>query len=302
MAYRVHKYARQWYPYSPGQSALTDVLTDNMMSKSLNYVSQLSAQPPLVAPEALRRQVQAIPNGFTFYKESQIGQIAPLYKNALNYSIPKEERDLVRLSIDKWMSTPFFNMMTQIMQKTGQPPTAFQISRAEAQNAILLGPQVGSLINDIGDPSVDAVWDWETRNSTVPEMPAILEDYLFEQLERTGIAKVETINEYTGILAQNQSRVIKQQNIIDALSLSGMIIEQYPEAQHVLKAYPLMRGAMDSTNIDQDTIAEQAEYQEIVDQIKEDEQLMQQAALQKNTSESYKNMTGAPEEGSPVAA
>jgi len=302
MAYRVHKYARQWYPYSPGQSALTDVLTDNMMSKSLNYVSQLSAQPPLVAPEALRRQVQAIPNGFTFYKESQIGQIAPLYQNALNYSIPKEERDLVRLSIDKWMSTPFFNMMTQIMQKTGQPPTAFQISRAEAQNAILLGPQVGSLINDIGDPSVDAVWDWETRNSTVPEMPAILEDYLFEQLERTGIAKVETINEYTGILAQNQSRVIKQQNIIDALTLSGMIIEQYPEAQHVLKAYPLMRGAMDSTNIDQDTIAEQAEYQEIVDQIKEDEQLMQQAALQKNTSESYKNMTGAPEEGSPVAA
>ena len=120
------------------------------------------------------------------------------------------------------------------------------------------------------------------------------------ELDRTGIARIETINEYTGILAQNQSRVIKQQNIIDALALSGMILEQYPEAQHVLKAYPLMRGAMDSANIDQDTIREQPEYQEIIEQIKEDEQIAQQAALQKNTSESYKNMTGAPEEGSPV--
>ena len=300
MAWRVHKYARQWYPYSPGQCALTDVLTDNMMTKSLNYVSQMSAQPPMVMPEALKRQVKPIPNGFTFYKEAQIGQIAPLYQNALNYAVPAEERNLIRLSIDKWMSTPFFNMMTQVMQKTGQPPTAFQISRAEAQNAILLGPQVGSLINDIGNPSVDAVWDYQTRNSTVPEMPAVLEDYLMAELDRTGIARIETINEYTGILAQNQSRVIKQQNIIDALALSGMILEQYPEAQHALKAYPLMRGAMDSANIDQDTIREQPEYQEIIEQIKEDEQIAQQAALQKNTSESYKNMTGAPEEGSPV--
>lgn len=302
MAWRVHKYARQWYPYSPGQCALTDVLTDNMMTKSLSYVAQLSAQPPMLAPAALKGQLMAIPNGFTFYKEAQIGQVASLYQNSLKFAVPDNERTLTRLSIDKWMSKAFFSMMTDVMLKTGQPPTAFQLSRAEAQNAILLGPQVGSLINDIGNPSVDAVWDWETRNSVVPEMPAILEDYLLEQLERTGIARVETINEYTGILAQNQSRIIKQQSIIDAMAMSELIVAQYPDAAHVLKAYPLMRGAMDSTNVDQDAIADLPEYQEIIDQIREDEQIAQQAVLQKNTSESYKNMTGAPEEGSPVAA
>ena len=301
MSWRVHKYARQWYPYSPAQCALVDALMNNQMTKSLQRAAQLTAQPPLLVPQALQGKVYNVPNGFTYYTdELLLDGVRELYSRGVNWVVPNEERERVQGMIDRWFSKEFFTMMTQIMDKTGQPPTAFQIQRAESEKTTLLGPQVGSLKNDIGNPAVDIVWDYETRHSTVPEMPAILEDYLFEKMERTGVARIETINEYTGILAQTQSRVMEQQGVVDALTISAMVVEQYPEAKYALKPYHLMRKGLDTTNLDQDIIAKEDEYQAIIKQIQEDERVAQQSELNKQAAQSYQAMTNAPEPGSPV--
>lgn len=299
MSWRVHKYARQWYPYSPAQCSIVDALMNNQMTKSLQRATQLLAQPPLLIPQSLQGKVYNVPNGFTYYTDELAESgVRELYSRGLNWVVPNEERTRVQAMIDRWFSKEFFTMMTQIMDKTGQPPTAFQISRAESEKTTLLGPQVGSLKNDIGNPAVDIVWDYETRHSTVPDMPAILEDYLFEKFERTGVGRVETINEYTGILAQTQSRVMEQQSVVDALTISGMMIEQYPETKYVLKPYHLMRKGLDTTNVDQDIINSEDDYQKIIDQIQEDAQVQQQSELNKQAAQSYQAMTHAPEAGS----
>jgi hypothetical protein len=59
-----------------------------------------------------------------------------------------------------------------------------------------------------------------------------------------------------------------------------------------------MRQGLDTTNVDQDSINSEEEYQKIIDQIQEDAQVQQQSELNKNAAQSYQAMTHAPEAGS----
>jgi hypothetical protein len=301
MVWRVHKYARQWYSYSPAQCALTDALMNNQMTKMLTRAGQLAAQPPLLVPKSLQGRVFNVPNGFTYYTDESVsGGVRELYQRGVNWAIPNEERIRVQKSLDRWFSVEFFTMMTQIMDKTGQPPTAFQISQAANEKATLLGPQIGSLKNDIGNPAVDIIWDYETRAGRMPDMPAVLEDYIYERLERAGIGNIETINEFTGILSRTQSRAMEQQSVVDALTITRMVAELYPDAVYALKPYHLLRRALDSTAVDQDVINKKDEYQKIVEQIRNDQQMAQQVELNRRVAQSYQSLTHAPEDGSPV--
>jgi len=292
MIWRAAKLSDWWYGVSPAMWALSDARMNNQFSKTLIQTADLSARPPLLLPGAMKNtKIRNVPNGFSYYKEPLAMNRTQLY-DQLNWPIGDAERSRLKDNIDNWFSVELFLMLTMMSrQTTGQPPTAYHIRTLQAEKMTFLGPQVGSYENDILVPSFEAVWEYETRYGTPPEPPQVLIDKMMERAEQGNeLYQIESVPEFRGILAQAQKQAVEGERVDSALMRASAILEMFPEAKYVLKAYHLMRDAMQAAGLSQDLMRDEKEYAAIIEAIEKNRALQEQSEIGKNIAGAYQQM------------
>lgn len=298
IVWRVQKLGDWWYGTSPGWGAVTDALANDQMTQTLLLRAHMEAQPPLLGPPNLKFHLKNVPNGYTAYTRPE-DKIERLYEGS-RWQPGDEERQRIRDNIDRWFSVQFFMALTMAANRGGdRPPTAFHISRLDAERYTLLGPQVSSFETDVGNPAVDIVWRWIERYGTPPEMPAVLADAIAARQARRQ-APLRTAAEFTGILAQTQQRTVRGRSIMDSLMVAQMIQGMMPDAIHALKPYHLMRDAMEAGSLSQDLVRSQDEYDAMMAELNEREDLMQQVAMNKELAGAYQSMSKDAGKASPA--
>lgn len=314
----VERAPRGAYPLTPAMFALTDAYGADTLSKSLYRVALEAGDPEMrVAKTLMSRYLQGA--GQINYVDDRERDFIEQTRKTLNWPVGDRERQTVQERIDLWFSTPYWRMLAMISQNA-TPPTAYQLREVAAEKATMLGPQTGTYTADVLDTSVDIVSELEAQYDPVP-MPDILQEYLLWQaqseLQRLGysMGDEEAVlryarqypaaymeAQYSGALTAIQSQVTHARKYGDGLSALAGIVQFWPEAAHIVNPYPLTRNILvQQCNWSQEEVKSQKQYEELVRTLQEQEDLQQLAEQEQASAKAYKQLTRAPEEGSPAA-
>jgi hypothetical protein len=241
LSWRWRKNSDEIYGRSPAHDAWVAIALANQMGRTNLITAQKAAEPPLVAYSDMRGQIQRGPNGITFM-ESNRGDIRaraplPLTTGVQNLPFNTEYQQRVGQIINQHFHTDVFTLLTQLAQaKASERMVTAQINELMTEKAALLGTVVGNLQSEAFDPLIARVYDIEARAGRIPEPPRIL-----SEAEHEGVAV-----EYSGLLAQAQTRVTKVRSIQSGVALIQQITQFDPIAMHAIDTDQIVREAWDA--------------------------------------------------------
>jgi len=213
----VRRLSGRKYGISPALDAMVEVLKGQQMSRTNTIAAHRLVEPAYNIPESMKDTVDLRPMGHNYYDDPQAVISAINSGIQLPAGIDREER--VQKAIEKHFNVEFFTMLIS----SERQKTAYEIMQQQSEQAMLMGPQVGTF-NDFLDILIERVDDLETEAGRMPPMPAVLEDYLQEEIEI----------EYVGPLAQAQKKMHKLQGIREGLEAAGPILEMSPSAADLI--------------------------------------------------------------------
>lgn len=312
----VERAPRSLYALTPAMFALTDAYGADTLSKSLFEVALESGDPQMRIAKTLMSTYMSGAGGITWVQDREKDFIEQVHKQT-NWPIGDQERKSVDDRINQWFSVPYWRLLSMISEQA-QPPTAFQVREVMAEKATLLGPQVGTYTADVLDTCVDIVSQLAARYEPIP-MPDILQEYLrwqsTRELERMGydvdddvVAKYANKYpaaymeaQYSGALTAIQAQVTHARKYGDGLSALAGITQFWPEAAHIVNPYPLTRNILvQQCNWSQEELKTKEEYGAVVEQLQEQQNVQDQVEQEQASAKAYKQLTRAPEEGSPA--
>lgn len=312
----VERAPRGIYPLTPSMFALTDGYGADTLAKSMFEVALEAGDPQMRIAKTLMASYAGGAGGITWSQDSDKDFIEQVRKQ-VNWPVGDNERQRVEDRINLWFSVPYWRLLSMISENA-QPPTAFQVREVMAEKATLLGPQVGTYTSDVLDTAVDIISQSEAQYDPIP-MPDILQEYLrwqtVRELERMGYeATEEAVNQYaskypaayieaqySGALTSIQAQVTHARKYGDGISALNGIAALWPESVHIVNPYPLTRNILvDQCNWSSEEIKTKEEYKKVVEMLQEQENLQQQAEQEQASAKAYKQLTRAPEEGSPA--
>lgn len=204
----VRRLSGRTYGISPALDALVEALKGQQMSRTNTIAAHRMVEPSYNVPEAMKDTVDLSPNSHNYYDDPAAIISAINSGIQLPAGIDREER--VQKAVERHFDVDFFTMLTQ----SEREKTAYEIMQMQGEQATLMGPQVGTF-NDFLDVIIERVDDLETEAGRMPDMPAILEDHLNEEIDI----------EYVGPLAQAQKKMHKLQGIQQGLEAARPILE-----------------------------------------------------------------------------
>ncbi len=316
IVWRVSKHPRWTYPLTPAMFALTDALTNDQLTMALLQAARRSADPRFLIHQNLRDQYSEEPGAKMWFSRPE--ELAHQMDTHIRWDVGDAQWERITEKLRWWFSVQYFTLLSSL---EGPPPTAYHIQQVMGEKSTLLGPEVGSYEREVLDNVVDIVGAEEESltGDTVPVPPQLVEFMLNQArnyAERNGLdmseqdieafatggnaASLDT--EYTGVLAQVQKQMAHTRSYMDAIGMMQAGSELMPEMRYVMKPYEMGRGILRQTNIGQDELNSEEEYQAIIDNINQSAELQAQADREKAGAESYSKLTKAPEEGSPAEA
>ena len=316
MEWCVRRPPRWVYPATPAMWALTDALTNDVLTETLIQCARLSGDPQMKISESLRGAYDEGPGGITWMTDPE--QLVEQVYKRMDWPVGDAERDRRLAMAERWFSVDYFRILSDM---EGTPPTAYHIRRVESEKATLLGPEVGIYCDDILDPGVDVLAKEEGALSgdDLP-LPPVVTDFLREMIERKferlqlepteervesylqgrPLASLEAV--YNGVLTQIETQIVQTRGYLDGVGLMEMVTGIWPEVAFAAKPYPLARHILESMNWSQDDIASKQEFEDIVRQVQESDQMQQGVEQGKAKALAYQAMTKAPEKGSAAEA
>ncbi len=240
--YRVNNDERP-YGRSPSWDALVEILKANQQGKTNLKAGHRAVEPPFIAPSDLRGKVNKDPDGWTWYDNFTGDRTPkPLYTNMqLPFGIEQQERtDKI---IKEYFHVNFFLMLSQAAFEKVEM-TATQSMGIQSEQAAILGVRIGRLRNEVLDPINDRVCNIEERAGRMPEVPAILQDYIDILARRGEATSIET--DHLGPLAQYQKRIFILQGINAGIEFLGRITPIAPEAMDEINIQETVRNGLDA--------------------------------------------------------
>lgn len=261
------------YPLTMAMDALTAATYGNTIGKHGLIGSHAMVQPPRLIHENLRDQIRRHklqPASNTYYSS------ADEKIEYLNQKIDPRYAETMLDRQDDFVNgrfyINFFELITRLQAQGGSPPTATQIREAIGERIGQLSSVIESSEDDSLEPSVDAVWIYETMARRMPEPPQELLD------EAVG-GKVSILNRFNGELAQLKRNIRLNQSAVEALAIIKEMKDIFPSSLVIVKSKKLLEKML-VNRIGQDTIFNDFEIAQIeagLAEIAQQERQMEQA-------------------------
>jgi hypothetical protein len=245
------------YPLSIAMDALTPATQGDTVARHLLIGSHQQVQPPRLIHENLRDQIRRhnlAPNSNTYFSSADekaeylTQKIDPRYGDELMQRLDR--------AVDDRFFIPLFELMTRRAALGGSPPTATQVRQEVREGVDQLTAVIQSGEDDSLEPSVDAVWAYETELGDMPDqIPQELIDAARDN-------RVPIINRFTGQLALLKRTLRQNQSAIEAMAIIREMKELYPSSTIIVKAKRLLEQML-SDRIGQDNIHTDKEVAEI---------------------------------------
>jgi hypothetical protein len=261
------------YGESPAIQALKDVVLLNKIDKSRIEIAQLSADPPLNIPDAMREHENVVPHGYNYYTKA--GETVTPINVGANYPISLEINQAIENRVKDWFHVDFFLML---QHEGGKTMTATEVMELQGEKAAVLSDLVVAL-NGALQQIITRSFNLLFRQGMIPPPP--------EALIGSGTRfKVD----FTGPLAQAQKKYHEAGGIAQGLQIAGAVAKiAGPAALDVINFDRLVKTGLEGAGVSQLIINEDEDVEKIRQARAEAQAQAQQQAL---AMEQQKNILG----------
>lgn len=204
--------------------ALTSALMDHKLGEHAITASHLAVKPRIWAPLSLKGKIERDPDGITYYndKRKQEQEVKALL-DRLDWPITDAQRERLGISIEDKFFVRFFELLS-----AGDMPqiTAFQASQMAGEKAVLLGPIVKPIEDDVLEAASEVVWSVEESNGRMPPVP----DVLLESVQNRKI-----LNEFKGPITQLTRSLLQSKGTLSWLQIANAFLSLFPDAARKIK-------------------------------------------------------------------
>lgn len=277
-----------WGCGSPGEIGITDLVSINLMQKSDDILIQRIAEPPIVATSGLRN-INIRPSGITYLNHGEDYTFKSFNANGqqliLNAITLKQER------LKEIYYVNFFLIFQQAL--TSGQRTATEAGLIDDEKTQNMSSFSSNLVVEFLEPVINAVYDILLDQGKLPSPPA-------------SIAEKEIKVDFISQLAISQQRSSILTPINRILSLVFQFAQADPTLLRKLNWGAIIDKAAEIENVDTDVLTPTEDYnrqQEAQAQANAQQQnIDNELAMLEAQSKAYKNMSAAPEAGSPMAS
>ncbi len=283
----MRRYSGEIYARSPGMDALVEALKLNAYVKSNTMAANLLADPSYLVHPEFKEKGRPIPGKLYYSDDPQTKTIKPIQSGIeLPAAVDREER--VQAAVERHFNIDFFLMLNRSQTRE---KTAYEVMKLEGEQAVLMGPQVGSLTRFL-DGVIDRVFDLLRWANKIPTPPAVL---LESETERLDI-------DYIGPLAQAQRRHFKMQGLEAGLEITAPLREQYEEANDVINVDVTTEELLEAAGFPAKAINPKKVRQQMRQQRAQARQAEATMAMAQAGADAAGKLTKSAEAGSPLEA
>jgi hypothetical protein len=296
-SWRVEKEPHEDYGRGPGWRALADIKALYAYAKTDITAAQMMVNPPLQIPEELRGKVRWVPGGRNYYEDANRVVHEGVVQRQLQAGLEREQQK--QRIIEKHFMVPFFTMLQQVAEIDKGDKTAYEIRRIEEEMAILLGPHITGLNQDVMDKLIDGMFNDAWDAGMIPPPPRIL-------LESPVGRRLEV--DYMGPLAQAQRSFYHSEPYRKTMSDLAGIMAFDPSGQttqRVLQNYNFdmfFRNMSKTNGLPEETMYSEQELAQIRKMIQQQIEQQQKAVLLEQAGKANVGLSKGPEPGSPAEA
>jgi hypothetical protein len=212
----------------PGMVALGDIKQLQSGEKTALKAIQKMADPPMVAPTALRTsRTSILPGDITYSDETATSKgFRPAHEVDPRIQELEGKQEQVRVRVRRAFFEDLFLMLHADTRQ--QPPTAREIEERHEEKLLALGPVLEQLNQDLLDPLIDITFEYMDRQGLIPEppeeiagMPLNVEyvSIMAQAQKLIGLAGLERFAGFVGNLAANT----QDPSVLDKVDIEQMI-------------------------------------------------------------------------------
>lgn len=273
----------------PGLMQLSNIKTVNILSENLLRKSQLIASPPIKRTEGLIINIK--PAGVTDLKAGE--DFAPVNVTG-DLSFTEVERERLRNCIKEAYYTNFFLMLARSVDKT---KTATEVAALMNEQSNIMAAFFNRLAAEFLEPVLRFVYDLEYKNGRLADLPEEIKgEFAGKPLKIVFVSPM--------FLMQKQSHATEQP--MKALAQIMTMAQANPDILMKIDWDKTVDNIAEGYSVKKEILLDEEKYRllkESVAQQRAQEQAMaQRMAEAKMGAENYKNLSGAPEQGSAAEA
>lgn len=286
--WRVEKNSDEDYGRGPGWTSLSDIKALHAYAKTDIRAAHLNVNPPLDIPEERLADLQYVPGGRNYYAEASREVRRLMDPVDVRPGLDREERR--QQIIERNYMIDFFLMMALAEREM----TATEIRQRREEKAVMLGPHITLLNQDVLDPIIDKLFDDAWEAGLIRQPPDILQQASDGELEI----------DYQGPLATAQRQHFQQQPYRQLLNdLAGVAQLQ----MGTLGSAPVMdnfdldyiiRQMAKASNVDEEAIAEERSVRQLREIRARQQQRQQQLAAMEQAGKAVPGLNEPVQEGS----
>jgi hypothetical protein len=265
--------------------ALPTILVANQAARAFSRIVQYSADPPLVAPEQLRGQIEWKPRGITYteFPDPNIKPLLPAQNPTAIVSFMERTSD----TIMKMLKADVYLMLENMThQKTAQ-----EVIQLQGEKIALLGTVAGRMGTEYLDPQLKRIFGIELRGGRIPPAPQDLIPLIMN-------GNVELSIDYQGPLFQMQRQLREIGQLQQGLSAIQPVLEMFPQTAIRLNPDGIMMQFIQASGMPAQTYRDDQEVQQIQQAQAIQAAQQQKAVALQQLSQAYQQTTKAPDPGS----
>lgn len=276
-----------WGCGSPGEIGITDLTSINLMQKSDDILIQRIAEPPITATVGLRN-INTRPSGITYLNHGEDYAFKQFNANGqqliLNAITLKQER------LKEIYYVNFFLIFQQAL--TSGQRTATEAGLIDDEKTQNMSSFSSNLVVEFLEPVINAVYDILHEHGKLPSPPE-------------SIAEKEIKVDFVSQLAVSQQRSSTLTPLNRILSLVYQFAQISPALLQKLDWGAIVDKAAEIENVDTDMLTPTEEFKKQMEvqaqKNAQQQNIENELAMLDAQGKAYKNMSTAPEAGSPMA-
>lgn len=291
-SWRVEKEPDEVYGRGPGWRALHDIKSLYAYADTDIRAAQYAVNPAVDIPMERKGMVKLIPGARNYYEESN-RPIMPI-QTQLNLGAGLDREQRKQQIIERHFMVPFFTMMQQVGEQT-RNRTAYEIRRIEEETAVLLGPHITGLNQDVMDKLIDGLFNDAWEAGLIPQPPDIL---------LKGERRLEV--DYMGPLALAQRSYFHSEPFRKTIGDLSGIAAMDPTGQTLQRALQnydwdrVTREMSRANGLPEENMMDEKVRDQIRQAIAQEQQKQQQLAAMEQLGKAVPGLSKAPEAGSPA--
>lgn len=272
------------WDYGMGDVAavLVEIITANFQSKDMLNASQQAVSPAMLMAKSLKNKLDLRPSAVNFIENKantamRMGDLFARLIDPSGYPFGVENHQRWQDMINRRFGVPLFMAMNS---NQGPERTAFEVSRMEGEQIVLMAPFLATLGNTT-DLELDRIYAIEVETRRAPPIP--------DQILEAGNGRIDT--QFIGPLMQKLKQYYEYGSLATTISAMQAVASMYPYSLVVGDGDTLMRKVMRSVNTDEEIILDKDEVQEIRAIAAQQQEAQQMAQMMADTSKVVPNLS-----------